>query len=203
MGMPRLMAAGRHTLLTQSLVLAVALSATTAPCPVVEKSAAGFTLRLPSTFRQAIHQAVPGFQSWTLADYEGDIRKFYSFTMRQAPWAVIGDFDGDGWCDLVIDGHDGSKDYRLVVWGGERLRVQLLPTSEARRQEKARRIAGKGAGGGRESVLEYYGPGHIETNFNDSSKELFTDAFNDYDWERGGALYFWKDGRFEQFITSD
>jgi hypothetical protein len=150
-----------------------------------------FLLRLPAPFERALLDAVPGFQSWTLADYWKDIRTGYGFTMRQAPWAVIGDFNGDGWCDLVVDGHDKTKSYRLVVWGGQKPKVQTLATSGPRPAE------------GLDSVLQYYGPGTHGTNFSDDSIELFTDGFNDYIWEKAGTLYYWKIDHFEQFTSSD
>jgi len=35
--------------------------------------------------------------------------------MREAPWAVIGDFNGDGVDDVVIDGYTATKELRIVV----------------------------------------------------------------------------------------
>lgn len=178
-------------MLVHVMAVVIAVGTFSGPCPVVQKADAGFRLFLPAPFQRALLRAVPGFQTFTLADYWKDIRTDYDFTMRQAPWAVIGDFDGDGWCDLVVDGHDKRKNYRVVVWGGAQPRVQTLATFE--------RSPAEGLG----SVLQYYGPGTHGTNFSEDTVELFTDAFNEYIWGKAGTLYFWRTDHFEPFTTSD
>jgi len=167
------------------------LSATSAPGPVIEMSGGGFGVRLPRAFARAIEEAAPGFRPFTLDDYADDIRHEYTFTMRQAPWAVVGDFNGDGWCDLVIDGHDATSSYRFCVWGGAAPKVLKLAPPAPRQ------------GGVLIAALQYHDPGRVETNFNNESMELFTDGFNDYAWEKAGTLFFWKKDHFEQFVTSD
>jgi hypothetical protein len=154
-------------------------------------SGGGFGVRLPRAFARAIEEAAPGFRPFTLDDYADDIRHEYTFTMRQAPWAVVGDFNGDGWCDLVIDGHDATSSYRFCVWGGAAPKVLKLAPPAPRQ------------GGVLIAALQYHDPGRVETNFNNESMELFTDGFNDYAWEKAGTLFFWKKDHFEQFVTSD
>ncbi len=153
----------------------------------------GWEMRIPLTMRRALERAVPGFRPWTVADYAEDIRRDYCFTMRETPWAIAGDFDGDGACDLVIDGHDAARSCRVCVWGapGEP-RVLLLAT--ARLDPKHPPL---------DSALQFYGPGRISTNFNDSTLVLFTDGFNDYVWEKAGVLYYWDKDHFAEFVTSD
>ena len=173
------------------LITVLLANASASPCPTIKRMKQGYEVVLPVEFDKAIQATAPGFRPWELSDYDPDIRKYYRVTSRQTPWAVVGDFNGDGWCDVVIDGHDSTTAYRLCVWGGKkqsrvlRLTSGLLPTLPM------------GA------VLQYVAPGEVVTNFDDSSKFLFNDGFNDYIWEKAGSLYFWNKDRFDTFTTSD
>jgi hypothetical protein len=55
----------------------------------------------------------------------------------------------------------------------------------------------------RAEVLQFVAPGVVGTNFTDDTKLIFTDAFNVYYWEKAGVMYYWEDGRFNEFATSD
>lgn len=97
------------------------------PCPEVVKWSHSVHLRLPSALRHALAEAAPGFRPLTMADFSKDVRRSYRVTKSQAPWAVIGDFDGDGFCDLIVDGRTRTDSYRLCAWGSpEGPRVMTL-----------------------------------------------------------------------------
>ena len=163
------------------------------PCPRITHTKTGYRLLIPSSFEKALQVADPGFTPWKLPDYSPDIQKEYCMTSRQAPWAVIGDFNGDGWCDLVIDGQDSTTCSRFCVWGGEGGARAMKLASRPR--PKTPELAG--------SALQFMAPGEIGTNFSDESLSVFTDSFNDYIWGKAGALFYWKNDHFEEFVTSD
>lgn len=174
------------------------LAASLSPCeagilgPVIVASKGGFELALPSEMSTAIQKAVPGFQTETLTSYYPDIQKGYRFTSRQAPWAVVGDFDGDGGQDVVLDGHARGRCYRLCVWGRSSPAVDTLSvrTCDDRRT-------------GFGSVLMYVAPGERGTNFSDDYVFIYTDSYDDYIWEKAGSTWYWKDGRWNEFVSSD
>ena len=178
-------------MLVQVVVLVATLGSPGGPCPIVEQTGSGFALRLPTTFQHCLLEAAPGFRPWSLADYSEDIRTGYRFSLRQTPWAVTGDFNGDGWCDLVIDGHVATRSCRLVVWGGTKPTASAIETSAL------------SPGVPLSSALEFCRPGHIESNFSDDSMDLFTDGFSDNDWQEAAVLHFWRNGHFEDFQTDD
>ena len=163
------------------------------PCPRITHTKTGYRLLIPSSFEKALQAADPGFTPWKLSDYWPDIQKEYRMTSRQAPWAVVGDFNGDGWCDLVVDGRDSTTCSRFCVWGGEG-GARTMRLSSGPRPRTPERSG---------SALQFVAPGEVGTNFSDESLFVFTDSFNDYAWGKCGALFYWKKDHFETFTTSD
>jgi len=96
--------------------------------------------------------------------------------------------------DVVLDGHAGDKCYRLCVWGRARPEVDTL---------SVRACADRAGGEGSISVLMYVPPGKRHTNFSDDFVFIFTDAYDDYGWEKAGSTWYWKDGRWNEFFSSD
>src|SRR4030095_573924 len=65
--------------------------------------------------REAIRTYDPGFQVRKQANYLPSLVKMYSFSDHQAPFAVIGDFNGDGSKDVVLQGYDKSNELLIAV----------------------------------------------------------------------------------------
>lgn len=97
------------------------------PCAEVVTKGGAVSVRMPEPLHAALQAAAPGFRPFSMADYTNDVRKAYHVTPLQAPWAVVGDFDADGFCDLLIDGRTRTDTYRLCAWGApEGPRVMTL-----------------------------------------------------------------------------
>ena len=161
------------------------------PGPAIVQVGANYELVLPDAMATAIQRAVPGFRVETLASYDADIQKYYKCTSRQAPWAVVGDFDGDGVQDLVVDGYVGDRCHRLCVWGAT-TDVDTILGQVGDRQGRPFH-----------SVLMYAPPGEQSTNFSDDVVFIFADAYVHYIFERAGSTWYWKDGRWNEFGSSD
>jgi len=101
------------------IVLCSAGGGRLSPCPEVQKTDSGVHLKLASAITRDLQAAATGFKPLSMTDFSSAARAAYTFSKVQAPWAVVGDFDGDGFCDLVIDGRNKLDTYRLCAWGSE------------------------------------------------------------------------------------
>lgn len=73
------------------------------PRPAIYRSPNGiWLLDLPPAMEDALDRYNRDFEPWTQQDYRG--LSDYEPSSRQVPWAVIGDFNGDGRADLAIAG---------------------------------------------------------------------------------------------------
>jgi hypothetical protein len=180
----------------RTLVIAVAALSVCGPAraelpgPAISKVKDEYRLVLPEPMATAIQRIVPGFEPEELDSYEVDIQKLYRFTCRQAPWAVVGDFDGDGAQDLIVEGHAQGRGYRLCVWGATAV-VDTLPVRSQRWEKPLR------------SVLMYAEPGEQYTNFSDDSLFIWADGYVDYFFEKGGWLMYWTEGGWVSWLNSD
>lgn len=91
-------------------------SAATEPT-LANDSSACCTLRLPAAFHAEIEKRVPGFRLWRMEEYVPDAISGYELKPRQAPFAVVADFDGDGAADVVIQGRTDGEEVRVVLLG--------------------------------------------------------------------------------------
>lgn len=82
------------------------------PRPAIYRSSDGiWLLDLPTAMEDALDRYNRDFEPWTLSDYRGVVD--YEPSPRQVPWAVIGDFNGDGRPDLAVAGRT-DRDLTVV-----------------------------------------------------------------------------------------
>ena len=161
--------------------------------PTIRQEGTRFELILPSSMRTALQAELPGFVAWRLENYTSDVRQGYAVTMRQAPWAVVGDFNGDGYSDAVVAGHTDTLCAKVCLWGGT-----VHPGAQV--------LSSAACVPGRDSlytVLMYVAPGLQGTNFSDDTLFIYTDAFFDYIYEKAGSIWYWKEGEFHEFYAAD
>lgn len=86
-------------------------------------------LRLTPKQAKALRAYMPKFKQWSIWDYPVSIRKHYPHSMSQLPYAVSGDFDGNGLRDIIVAGHAGEERVILAVMSEGR-GYYILPISE-------------------------------------------------------------------------
>ena len=96
------------------------------PRPMIFRSASGeWQLDLPPAMEDALDRVDRDFEAWTASDY-AYLPESYEPTPRQLPWAVVGDFNGDGRLDLAIAGRDDRDALVIVVLSSGRSRYHAV-----------------------------------------------------------------------------
>lgn len=84
------------------------------PRPAIYHAADGsWRVDLPPAVEDALDRYNRDFEQWSEEDYGRQISGA-DFTPRQTPWAVIGDFNGDGRVDIALAGRD-DRDALVVI----------------------------------------------------------------------------------------
>jgi len=115
-------------------------------------------------------------------------------------YAVIGDFNGDGVPDLVVDGQ-GRDSSHLVALVSSRGGCQAHVLRRAERRDP--QTIDYDGEHGLWVYLSGQAPGHIESPFEEGSLDLHTDAFQVNHFEKSAVLYYWHDGDFKEYWTGD
>jgi hypothetical protein len=96
------------------------------PRPAIYHSANGaWLLDLPPEMEDALDRYNRDFEPWDMQAY-GYALGGYDFSPRQIPWAVIGDFNGDGRTDVAIAGRDDRDALVVFIVSTGRSRYRAL-----------------------------------------------------------------------------
>jgi hypothetical protein len=161
--------------------------------PVIDSSRCRLVLPRPLT--ATIEQAAPDFQPWDMAHLAPEIRPDYRCTSRQAPYAVVGDFNGDARPDLTVEGHDRRG----------RVHLALLSTEKRWRLLEIYRWPLTAADSLSWHFFQHVAPGEIRApeGLESPPLRLTTEAFEIVFWERASAVYVWRDSAFVPYVTGD
>jgi hypothetical protein len=135
-------------------------------------------------------------------------KPWYQITERQALFAAIGDFNGDKILDIVLDGDNGREGARLVILSdGSRFRVEKVAPLEVVppqiRQFRTRPRAAKEADLGVGEGLSLVRPGTYRSSYEPQPLVLTTDAFELHYFEKASSIYYYRNGGWHEFTTSD
>ena len=104
--------------------------------PRIAKVEGEHVLELPPAMKQALDAGAPDFRLWRERDYLPSFTG-YEFSVRQAPFAVIGDFNGDHILDVALFGHGERSGSLLCLMssGGEYRVIQVVPVDQPMAQD--------------------------------------------------------------------
>lgn len=101
-------------------------------------------ITLPAPIMEALRAYNPEFNVWTLASYPPDELNLYPYSAKSLPYAVFGDYDGDGMEDVVLAGHDKEANIVMVLFsaatGYHIVEVRRTPYY-ARAREKGKELS--------------------------------------------------------------
>lgn len=64
--------------------------------------------------QKALDEYAPGFVAWKQGDYPPKRIAYYPYSSVSLPYAVKGDFNGDGIPDMVLEGHDNNANITVA-----------------------------------------------------------------------------------------
>lgn len=153
---------------------------------------------------QAVRDYNPEFQIRRQQDYLPSLVQWYEFTNHQAPFAVTGDFNGDGREDAALQGHDKDSDLLIAVLssgqGPHVIEIQespLFDTKNAWYELDGRKESGFWI------YLNFVPKGKVTSSFEAQPLQLANDAFELQYFQKAAVLYYLKDGAFQQYMTGD
>jgi len=172
--------------------------------PVIKKVEGEYILVLPKMMKKALQNYDPIFTSWRQNDYLPSLLDSYTFLVNQAPFAVIGDFNGDKVLDVVSSGHNKDNDLLVCILSNGRkfkvVEIERYPLTDPKKEWY-------GMGDHREHGLWVYltfiSQGKIKSPYEKRSLKLKTDAFEWNAFEKASVLYYFKGDEFLKYQTND
>ena len=162
--------------------------------PRIEEQSGEYSLRLPSQIRTAIRNYDSAFVCWQLDEYDNFIRQTYEPNPHQLPYAIIGDFNGDGKDDVILHGHNHANEILIAILSVD----AAYSLMELRRSEDSDSTFKPIP-----DLLTFVAKGTIVHSFDlEDSLKLNTDAFK-WGVEKGSSVWYFENGKFAQFITGD
>lgn len=147
----------------------------------------------------------PAFKPWRDRDYQPQIIRDYPFSSRQAPFAVLGDYNGDGHVDVAIDGHTKTHTMSIVLLSNRAGAYRVIVMSRGPLLDPKKEAYGVGNDRfeyGLWTYLEFIAAG-TELGFEPPTVKPKFDAFEREFWEKGAEAYYWDGRRFRSVITAD
>ena len=77
-------------------------------------------MTLSPQMSEALEQYSPNFVMWQINDYPSERIKYYPYSNKSLPYAVKGDFNGDGIEDMAVAGHDNDSNLILAIMSKEK-----------------------------------------------------------------------------------
>lgn len=163
--------------------------------PSIRKRGSVTSIYLPSLMRAAIENFDPDFQMWSLSDYNSLLLSWYPYSNNNLPFVALGDFNGDFILDVVLHGHNKTASMILCILStNNKYEVLTLSKNIVSDWNKSHHW---------DIYITHVAPGIINSAFEDEQLYLETDAFEIGYFEKASTLYYYKDGAFLYYTTSD
>lgn len=95
-------------------------------------------MELTKPMTEALNKAVPSFVFWKISDYPPKQLAHYPYAANSLPYAVKGDFNGDGIIDVVVTGHDENSNITGVLLSSSTRHYSLIEVEKSFSYKTAR-----------------------------------------------------------------
>ncbi len=160
----------------------------------------GPALELPRPMQAALEAYQPAFRPWRLEDYKDEVAARVE-AEALALFGVVGDFDGNGYADVALQGRAEDLALFFVILASSDT-ARIIPLEETP-------LPRWWTDGGRPEYLRLVRPGELSVpesvieEISGPPPELDTDAFEVIIEGQAGALYYWSVDRFKVYQTGD
>ncbi|MFC2135669.1 hypothetical protein ACFLTH_13725 [Bacteroidota bacterium] len=163
--------------------------------PSIRKRDSVASVFLPFAMQTALENFDPDFKMWTLSDYNSLLLSWYPYSDKNLPFVALGDFNGDLIQDAILHGHNKTATMIICILSAKS-KYKVLTLSK-------NIISNWSESSHSEIYITHVGPGLINSAFEDKPLYLKTDAFAIGYFEKASTLYYYKDGGFLEYTTSD
>src|ERR1043166_553986 len=173
--------------------------------PAVMKAPAGHNLVLTAPMLHALERWNPTFRPWADRDYQPLLVRVYEFSKSAAPFAMLGDYNGDGRVDVAIHGRTRTRTVLLVILSnGAGYRVVVVKETPLIDPSKEwYGVGNKQVNYGLALFLRDLDPAGSTIGIDGPRRLLKYDAFEVELWEKASTAYVWDGRRFEAVLTGD
>jgi hypothetical protein len=178
----------------------VLLAAIAVAAPHVDAARDGHRVILTAPMQVAIDRFDATFRAWSDRDFAPGLVDEFDYSTTSAPFAAIGDFNGDGRLDAALAGRTSRRSLFLVVLSS-RNGYRATPISHARPDPSN---GSPPESRGSIVYLERVPRGSEVVPFGEPPLfRLQHDAFQIVHWEKASELYYMKNGSWKSVITGD
>ena len=148
----------------------------------------------------------PSFAPWSDDDYQPLLVRFYKFSSYEAPFAILGDYNGDGHVDAAIEGHTKTQTVSIVVMSNRAGAYRVIVLERGPLLDPKKEWYGVGNGKVDYGLDEYlsgrYEAG-AELGFEPPAVKLQYQSFERAYWEKAAEAFYWDGKKFRKVATAD
>ena len=169
--------------------------------PEIKQIDGEYKIILTQKMEAALKKYDSKFSAWRQQDYISSIANSpSSFSNRKTPFAVIGDFNGDGISDVVLSGHNAEYELLICIMSEKDNFKVIQIDKNGLRDPKSEYLDDEH---GFYMYLSYAPQGEISSPYEEKILNLKTDAFEIIYYGKGAGLYYYNNGIFLGYTTSD
>lgn len=165
-------------------------------------------LHLTPAMQAGLTGSCANFKPWREKDFMPLIRKDYRVTWQQAPFAVVGDLNGDRRLDAAILGHTAKETMTIALMSrGQSYQCVVLEHSSPvtdPAQNDGKFIEGESTDDkGWGYYLSYVAPGKYNSSYEKKALNLSHAAFREDYYAKMTGIHYWNGKAFGWYVTAD